>query len=231
MSGEKGDVRRSEVLNDTDSNQFSRIKEEAMERRGFVKGAVASITGLTASAGLGAADSDGLLTRVKKRKAIQPYKSISAVEEVFRGHEDLLTDIAAETSLSSGDVESLGIDSLGSPEGTSGSGVTYATKEVDGEYLPEVRFMREVKEGKLTVAVIPDLDERYAVLNPKDSEEPIKFEEMDTEAFCGGCPNNKECECEMVCCGSSCPSCSCYYCQQCSCNCYKCGWNCAGWCV
>lgn len=231
MSGENDDLRRTDVLNDTDSDQLSRIKEEAVERRGFVKGAVASITGLTASAGLGAADSDGLVTRMKKRKAIRPYKSISAVEEAFRSHEDLLTDIAAETSLSSGDVEGLGINSLDSPEKTSGASVTYATKEVDGEYLPEIRAMREVEEGKLTVAVIPDLGERYAVLNPEDGDGPVKFEELDTQGLCGGCPNNKRCECETVCCGSDCPSCSCYYCEECSCNCYQCGWNCAGWCV
>lgn len=201
-----------------------------MERRGFVKGTVATITGLTASTGLSAADSDGLLTRMKKRKAIRPYKSVSAVEEAFRDHEDLLTDIAAETSLSSGDVEALELDSVDSPEETAGTDVTFATREIDGEYLPEVRVMREVKEGKLTVAVIPDLDDRYAVLNPEDGEEPIKFEETNTQALCGGCPNNKKCECEMVCCGSDCPSCSCYYCEQCSCNCYQCGWNCIGWC-
>lgn len=231
MSKEKKDLRRSEVLNKTEASQLGRIKEEAMERRGFVKGALASVTGLTASSGLGGAESDGLVTRMKKRKAIRPYKSISAVEDAFRGHEDMLADIAEKTSLSSGEVESLEIDSLGSPEKTSGAGVTYATKAVDGDHLAEIRVMREVEEGKLTVAVIPDIDERYAILNPKDGDGPVKIEEMDTQGLCGGCPSNKSCECSTVCCGSDCPSCSCYYCEECSCECYQCGWNCAGQCV
>lgn len=227
MSGEDGEIRRSDVLNGAKNGQFDRIKEETMERRGFVKGALASVGGLAASSGIGAAKSDGLLTRIKKRKAIRPYKSIEAVEVAFEGHEDLLSDIAAKTSLSAGEIEALEIDSLGHPREGSETGVTYATKKIDGERVPEIRVMREVEEGKLTIAVIPDIGDRYARLNLAEEDDSIVFEELNTQGFCGGCPSNKRCEREVDCCQSGdCPSCTCYQCEKWSCRCYKCGFNC-----
>lgn len=231
MADKNNELRRSEILSSTESNQLNRIKEEAMERRGFVKGAVASITGLAVTTETSAAESDGLLTRIQKRKAIRPYRSVEAVKTAFKDHEDLLADIAAETSLSAGQVEALEIDSLGSPKEGSGAGVTYATQEIDDEYVPEIRVMREVEEGKLTVAVVPDINDRYAILNPHDDSDPIVFEDFDTQLGCGGCPENKTCERERYCCGSDCPSCTCYMCERFVCNCYQCGWNCASHCV
>jgi hypothetical protein len=227
MARKDDEIRRTDVLNETENSQFDRIKEETMERRGFVKGALASVGGLAASSGISAAESDGLLTRIKKRRAIRPYKSIEAVETAFEGHEDLLSDIATKTSLSAGEIDALEINSLGHPGEESETGVTYATKKIDGEYVPEIRVMREVEEGKLTIAVIPDIDKRYARLNLAEEDDSIVFEELSTQGFCGGCPSNKQCEREVSCCESNdCPSCTCYECETWSCRCYKCGTNC-----
>ena len=230
---DKADISRSEILNQTDSDQFNRIQDDSVERRGFVKGAIASVTsavGLSASTGGAAAESGGFFTGIKKRKAIRPYKSVAAVENVFTAHEDLLADIAAETSLSSGSVNAFNVNDLTAPGTGEKGGVTFTTKKIEGEHVAEIRLMKEVEEGHLTVAVLPQIDKRYALLNPRNADEPITFEDIDTQDLCGGCPNNKCCESNTYCCGSDCPSCSCYYCTEHVCKCCQCGWNCAGQC-
>lgn len=213
-------------------------EDRSIDRRNVLKGVAAGATTTFAVSGTAAAGTEGI-SRADIKQVTAPYRELNTVRQAFDDQRSLLEDVAESGYITEASVDALGLTELREPAPEhDGEGVTYGAKEVDGKLTPEVRYFRNLDEGILTVAVFPDLDDGYAVLNPHDSDEPIEIQSVDAAA-CDSCGSNKCCnECGYECCNccgcepcDQCFSCTCGMCYTCvDCQCCQCGWNCLGQC-
>lgn len=211
----------------------------SVNRRNVLKGVAAgAMTTVTAS---GAVTADDGISRTEVERVTADYRELGAVQQAFDDQSELLEAVAEAGFIEEASVDALGLSELREPAPEyDGEGVTYGAKTVDDELTPEVRFFRNLDEGVLTVAVLPEVNDGYAVLNPHERDNPVEIQSVDGEALCGDCANNKCCqECGYECCNccgcepcDQCFSCTCGMCYTCvDCQCCECGWNCAGQCV
>ncbi|WP_128477374.1 hypothetical protein [Halorussus pelagicus] len=214
-------------------------RDDSINRRNILKGVAGGAMASFAASSSAVAEEG--ISQTEVERATAGYREIGAVQQAFDEQSDLLADVAEAGLIEEASVDALGLTELREPAPEyDGEGVTYGAKTVDGRLTPEVRFFRNLEEGVLTVAVLPEVEDGYAVLNPHEEDGPVEIQSVDGEASCGDCANNKCCqECGYECCNccgcepcDQCMSCTCGMCYTCvDCQCCECGLNCAGECV
>ncbi|WP_135852168.1 solute carrier organic anion transporter [Halorussus salinus] len=192
----------------------------------------------------GAAAADNGLRQKEIERAVEDYRDGMLVENIFANHADVLekTIEIDEIELPSTSVGELNVGLASDAEGdveARNVHTSFNARRVDGEATPEIHYQLPTEGGMLNVVVLPELDDRYAIFDPEEGDLK-EIEGPSIQGSCGGCPNNKECQCSYECvscsCGyPGCPSCgacdSCSVCspqyrEVCSCNCVSCGLNC-----
>lgn len=215
-----------------------------IDRRTVLRGITAGAATTMGFSGAAAAQNRSQVDDDEVERAVGEYQDSTTVTNVLSEHEDLLQKATDVDGL---DISETAVDNLnvGLASDTDGDvdardfHVSFNARRVDGDVTPTIHYQMVSDGGVFNVVVLPERDDRYAVFDPEDGE-LREVEGPSAQNDCGGCPDNKECQCEYVClscsCGyPGCPTCStcgsCSICQpqygyRCSCNCTSCGTNC-----
>jgi len=161
-------------------NQSSLTQQNStVRRRGFVKSAVASlasVVGISAATETALGSPHDKITEKRRLKAVEPYKNKESVINALENNRDLLQRLTDKGLLEATSPAEIVPDTIDAPheEGESG-GVRFDTKGFDG-VTPELRVVKPTPKGILTIAVLPEVDKRYSLLNSDEREDPVVIE-------------------------------------------------------
>ncbi|UPW01312.1 hypothetical protein M0R88_04210 [Halorussus gelatinilyticus] len=188
-----------------------------IDRRSVLKKVATGATVMAGASGVaGAKTGDVSHTMADHEEAVAGYEAPEKVREVVSNHEDALESLAAEGLVEAEVAADLTVDPNGDMRGDENEHEKVTSiQRADGSVEPEIKINRMTDKGRLTFAIRPESDVRWALLGERGSE-PKVLDGATTLSVCDGGTCEKEC-CKWETCEDPCWGACVDWCYKCNC--------------